>query len=162
MARGINKVILVGNICADPELKPMTSGSVVNISLATSESWKDKNSGEKKENSEFHRLVFYNKLAEIVGEYVRKGSKLYVEGSLKTRKYQAQDGTDRYTTEIVVRDMQMLDSRPQSGNQGQGDQPSQYLKPQNSNQPAPPPANQPMGAHKADGFDDFDDDLIPF
>jgi len=157
MARGINKVILVGNICAEPELKPMPNGSVVNVSLATSESWKDKNTGEQKENTEFHRLVFYNKLAEIVGAYVHKGSKIYAEGSLKTRKWTDTNNVERYTTEIIVRDMQMLDSKPKDGQQ-QGS----YQQPANSNQPPLPPANQPMGAHTANQFDEFDDDIPTF
>lgn len=112
MARGVNKVILVGNVGQDPEVKYMPSGgAVTNISVATSETWKDKNTGQSQERTEWHRVVFFNRLGEIAGEYLRKGSKVYVEGSLRTRKWQAQDGTDRYTTEIVASEMQMLDSR---------------------------------------------------
>lgn len=163
MARGVNKVILVGNCGQDPEIKYMPSGgAVTNISVATSETWKDKQTGQPQERTEWHRVVFFNRLAEIAGEYLRKGSKLYVEGSLRTRKWQDQGGQDRYTTEIVASDMQMLDSRS-GGSEGQEygggggyqpprpqatQQPSQA--PSHSSQPAPPPA-----------MDSFDDD-IPF
>ncbi len=110
--RGVNKVILIGNLGADPEVRYMPNGgAVANVSLATSETWKDKNTGEPQERTEWHRVVFFNRLAEIVGEYVKKGSKLYIEGSLRTRKWQGQDGQDRWTTEIVASEMQMLDSR---------------------------------------------------
>lgn len=116
MARGINKVILVGNIGQDPEVRFMPSGGAVcNLSLATSESWKDKQTGQPQERTEWHRLVFYNRLAEIVGQYVRKGSKLYVEGSLRSRKWQDQEGQEKMAVEIIVNDMQMLDSRGQMG-----------------------------------------------
>ena len=109
MARGVNKVIIVGNCGQDPETRFMPSGgAVTNLSIATSESWKDKNTGDQQERTEWHRVVFFNRLAEIAGEYVKKGSKLYVEGSLRTRKWQGQDGQDRYTTEIVASEMQML------------------------------------------------------
>ena len=116
MARGGNKVILVGNCGQDPETRviPSTGASVTNLSVATSESWKDKVTGDQQERTEWHRVVFFNRLAEIAGEYVRKGSKLYIEGSLRTRKWQGQDGQDRYTTEIVGSEMQMLDSRGSS------------------------------------------------
>ena len=116
MARGVNKVILVGNCGQDPETRviPSTGASVTNLSVATSESWKDKVAGDQQERTEWHRVVFFNRLAEIAGEYVRKGSKLYIEGSLRTRKWQGQDGQDRYTTEIVGSEMQMLDSRGSS------------------------------------------------
>ena len=111
-SRGINKVILVGNLGNDPEHRVLPSGGgVTNISLATSESWKDKASGEQKERTEWHRVVFFNRLSEIAAEYLRKGSKVYVEGTLRTRKWQDQSGQDRYTTEIVGAEMQMLDSR---------------------------------------------------
>lgn len=140
--RGVNKVILVGNIGQDPETKYLPSGSAVtNISIATSETWKDKNSGQQQERVEWHRAVFFGKLAEIAGEYLKKGSKVYVEGSLRTRKWQTQDGSDRYTTEIVANEMQMLDSR-ESGQSA----PKAAQEPQAS---APPPAA------------DFDQD-IPF
>lgn len=109
MSKGINKVILVGHLGKDPETKYMPSGgAVTNITLATSESWKDKNTGEKQEKTEWHRVVFFNKLAEIVGEYLTKGSQVYVEGSLRTRKWQNKEGVDQYTTEIVASEMQML------------------------------------------------------
>lgn len=112
MARGINKVILVGNLGQDPEVRYMPNGNAVaNVTVATSESWKDKNTGENQERTEWHRVVFFRRLAEIVGEYCKKGSKIYVEGKLQTRKWQDQSGNDRYTTEIVASEMQMLDSR---------------------------------------------------
>ena len=111
-SRGINKVILIGNLGADPETRYMPSGgAVTNVRLATSEAWKDRNSGEMQERTEWHRVVFFNKLAEIAAQYLRKGSKVYIEGSLRTRKWQGQDGKDNYTTEIVADQMQMLDSR---------------------------------------------------
>lgn len=114
MARGVNKVILIGNLGQDPEIRYMPSGgAVANITLATSETWKDKQSGEAQERTEWHRVVFFNRLAEIVGEYLRKGSKIYVDGKIQTRKWQDKDGQDRYTTEIVANEMQMLDSRGQ-------------------------------------------------
>ncbi len=112
MARGVNKVILIGNLGKDPETRYMPSGgAVTNVTLATSESWKDKQTGQQQERTEWHRVVFFNRLAEIAGEYLRKGSKVYVEGSLRTRKWQDNNGQDRYTTEIVASEMQMLDSR---------------------------------------------------
>lgn len=110
--RGVNKVILVGNIGKDPEVRySQGGGAIANVTLATSEAWRDKATGEDQERTEWHRVVFFGKLGEIVGQYVKKGSKLYVEGSLRTRKWQDQSGQDRYTTEIVASDMQMLDSR---------------------------------------------------
>ncbi|TAM12318.1 MAG: single-stranded DNA-binding protein [Nevskiaceae bacterium] len=116
MARGINKVILIGNLGKDPELRQLPSGvAVVNITLATSSSWRDKATGENKDHTEWHNVVFFNKLAEIVGKYLKKGAKVYVEGSLRTRKWQDKNGGDRYTTEIVASDMQMLDSRNSGG-----------------------------------------------
>ncbi len=112
MAKGVNKVILIGNVGKDPDVRYMPNGNAVaNVTLATSESWKDKNSGESQERTEWHRVVFFRRLAEIVGEYVKKGSKIYIEGKLQTRKWQDQSGQDRYTTEIVAEQMQMLDSR---------------------------------------------------
>ena len=112
MARGINKVILVGNLGADPETRYTAGGSAVTtIRLATTESWKDKQSGEQQERTEWHRVVFFNRLAEIVSEYLRKGSQVYVEGKIRTRKWQDQSGQDRYTTEVVSNEMQMLGSR---------------------------------------------------
>lgn len=112
MARGVNKVILIGNLGADPEVRFMPSGgAVANIRIATSETWKDKQTGENQERTEWHSVVFFNRLAEIAGEYLKKGSKVYVEGALRTRKWQDKNGQDRYTTEIVAAEMQMLDSR---------------------------------------------------
>jgi len=142
MARGVNKVIIVGNCGQDPETRFMPSGgAVTNLSIATSESWKDKTSGEPQERTEWHRVVFFNRLAEIAGEYVKKGSKLYVEGSLRTRKWQGQDGQDRYTTEIVASEMQMLDSRGGPGGSGGYDSPQgstgQGSAPKSPNQQAP-------------------------
>lgn len=116
MARGVNKVILVGHLGDDPEVKYMPSGSAVaNVSVATTEAWKDKNTGEKQERTEWHRVTFYARLAEIAGEYLKKGSQVYIEGRLQTRKWQAKDGSDRYTTEIVASDMQMLGSGSGAG-----------------------------------------------
>lgn len=156
MARGINKVILIGNLGKDPETRYMPSGgAVTNITLATSESWKDKQTGQQQERTEWHRVVFFNRLAEIAGEYLKKGSKVYIEGSLRTRKWQDQGGQDRYTTEIVASEMQMLDSRGGAG--GFQDEGMSSYEPA-----APAPASsrpQPQAAPA--GMDDFDDD-IPF
>lgn len=114
--RGVNKVILIGHLGADPEPRYMPNGDqTVSVSLATSEQWKDRTTGEVKERTEWHRLVAFRRLAEIMGQYLRKGSKLYVEGRLRTRKWQDQGGQDRYTTEIVIDEMQMLDSRRDEG-----------------------------------------------
>ena len=116
MARGINKVILIGNLGQDPDVKYMPNGgAVANVTVATSESWKDKNTGEMQERTEWHRVVFFRRLAEIAGEYLKKGSKVYIEGKLQTRKWQDQQGNDRYTTEIIANEMQMLDSRGGGG-----------------------------------------------
>ncbi len=143
-SRGVNKVILIGNLGQDPEVRYMPNGNAVaNVSVATSESWKDKNSGEMQERTEWHRVVFFRRLAEIVGEYLKKGSKVYVEGRLQTRKWQDQNGNDRYTTEIVADQMQMLDSR------GGGSASYDSAPSQSSSGPAPGPDQ------------DFDDD-IPF
>jgi single-strand DNA-binding protein len=117
--RGVNKVILVGNLGQEPEHRVLPSGGgVTNISIATSESWKDKNTGEMQERTEWHRVVFFNRLAEIAAEYLRKGSKVYVEGSLRTRKWQDQSGQDRYSTEVIANEMQMLDSRNMAQDSG--------------------------------------------
>jgi single-strand DNA-binding protein len=157
MARGVNKVILVGNVGGDPETRFMPSGgAVTNLTLATSESWKDKQTGQPQERTEWHRVVFFNRLAEIAGEYVRKGSKIYVEGSLRTRQWE-QDGVKRYTTEIVAAEMQMLDSRNMSQDGG-GYTPSPSPAPMaqassNDNYAAPTPTSQPA---------DFPEDDIPF
>lgn len=111
-SRGVNKVIIVGNLGKDPDMKYMPNGdAVTNVTVATSESWTDKNTGEAKEQTEWHRVVFFRRLAEVAGEYLKKGSKVYIEGMLKTRKWQDDKGQDRYTTEIVANNMQMLDSR---------------------------------------------------
>ena len=156
MARGINKVILIGNCGQDPETRYTPSGTAVtNITVATSDQWKDKQTGQMQDRTEWHRVVFWNRLAEIAGEYLRKGSKVYIEGRLQTRKWQGQDGQDRYTTEIVANEMQMLDSR------GAGQQ-QQYPDNQGGYQQAPqqPPAPaQPQAAPAPDM--PFDDD-IPF
>ncbi|NOX75705.1 MAG: single-stranded DNA-binding protein [Gammaproteobacteria bacterium] len=159
MARGINKVILIGNLGQDPEVKYMPSGgAVTNVTIATSESWKDKTTGEQKENTEWHRVVFFRRLAEIAGEYLKKGSKVYIEGRLQTRKWQDQSGNDRYTTEIIANEMQMLDSRSGGG----GD----FSKAPAQQQPQPAASgaavsNDSSSSNSGGGFDDFDDD-IPF
>ncbi len=120
-SRGVNKVIIVGNLGQDPEVRYMPNGSAVaNITVATSETWRDKQSGEQREQTEWHRVVMYRRLAEIAGEYLKKGAKIYLEGKLKTRKWQDQSGQDRYTTEIEANEMQMLDGRGQGGGQGGG------------------------------------------
>ena len=157
MARGINKVIIVGNVGGDPETRYMPSGSAVtNLTVATNESWKDKQTGEQKERTEWHRVAMFNRLAEIAAEYLRKGSQVYIEGKLRTRKWQDKSGQDRYTTEIIADEMQMLGGRGGSGGSGNfgGDAPSgggQQGGGQQGGGNAPP---QP-------GPDDFDDD-IPF
>jgi single-strand DNA-binding protein len=121
MARGINKVILVGNLGQDPETRAMPSGkAVTNVRIATSDSWRDKQTGEQKEQTEWHTVVFFDRLAEIAAEYLRKGSQVYIEGRLRTRKWQDKSGNDRYTTEIVANEMQMLGGRGQGGSQSGG------------------------------------------
>lgn len=156
MARGVNKVILIGNLGQDPEVKYMPNGgAVTNVTVATSESWKDKSSGEQKENTEWHRVVFFRRLAEIAGEYLKKGSKVYIEGKLQTRKWQDQSGNDRYTTEIIANEMQMLDSRGGAGGASGGGGYSQSSNAPSSSPQAP--AATPAGG----GMGDFDDD-IPF
>jgi len=145
MARGVNKVILIGNLGADPETRYTPDGrAVTNVRIATTESWQDRQTGERQERTEWHRVVFFGRLAEIAAEYLRKGSKVYVEGRLQTRKWQGQDGQDRYTTEIVANDMQMLDSRASAPAEA-----------------APAPASAPAKAGAAAPADDLDDD-IPF
>jgi len=148
--RGINKVILVGRLGRNVELRYMPNGgAVANLAIATSESWKDKNTGEQQEKTEWHRVILFRRLAEIAGEYLKKGSKVYIEGKLQTRKWQDNQGQDRYTTEIVGGELQMLDSRTgvpaQNNNQSQASQPV--------NQSHSEPDMMPAG--------DFDDD-IPF
>ena len=157
MARGVNKVIIVGNLGQDPETRYMPSGSAVtNFTVATNESWKDKQTGEQKDRTEWHRVAMFNRLAEIAAEYLRKGSQVYIEGKLRTRKWQGQDGNDRYTTEIIADEMQMLGGRGDGGGGGnfgggssKGGGKGGASK--GSGSSAPP----------APGPDDFDDD-IPF
>ncbi len=159
MARGVNKVILIGNLGADPELRYMPSGNaVVNVSVATSETWKDKQTGQQQERTEWHRVVFFNRLAEIVGEYLRKGSKAYIEGALRTRKWQDKDGRDQYTTEIVASEMQMLDSRTDSAGGAGSARPSANP---DAGRGAGAPATTPASGPAPGGGDGFDDD-IPF
>lgn len=157
MARGVNKVILIGNLGKDPEVRYFPSGdAVANATIATTESWKDKQSGEQKEATEWHNVVFPGKLGEIAGKYLKKGSKVYVEGSLRTRKWQDKEGKDRYTTEIRVQDMQMLDGKPGGGGSapmGGGDE-----RPMRSS--APPSRGSAAPAPAADA--PFEDDDIPF
>lgn len=159
-SRGINKVILVGNLGNDPEHRMLPSGgAVTNISIATSETWKDKNTGQPQERTEWHRVVFFNRLAEIAAEYLRKGSKVYVEGALRTRKWQDQQtGQDRYSTEIVANEMQMLDSR---GGQGDGAMSGGYGGGASGDfdQPSSP---QGGGFSQQGGIGPMDDDDIPF
>ena len=153
MARGVNKVILVGNLGADPETRYTAGGTAItNIRVATSESWRDKQTGENQERTEWHRIVFFNRLAEIAGEYLRKGSQVYVEGKLQTRKWQDQSGQDRYSTEIVGNEMQMLGSREGGSAARSPQQPGGFRDNKPAQQPQPDPA--------AD--DGFTDDDIPF
>ena len=184
MARGINKVILVGNLGQDPEVRYMPSGgAVANLTIATSESWKDKQTGQPVEKTEWHRIVFFNRLAEIAGEYLKKGSQIYVEGKLQTRKWQDQSGTDRYTTEIVANELQMLGGRQgQGGANTMGGDPGYSAEPSygggmpsgsaggsgmnsgmQANAPQKPQAPQPNQQAPAapPSMDSFDDD-IPF
>ncbi|WP_115709847.1 single-stranded DNA-binding protein [Legionella sainthelensi] len=157
MARGINKVILIGNVGVDPDVRYLPNGNAVTtLSIATSEAWKDKSTGEKQERTEWHRVVCFNRLGEIAGEYVRKGSKLYVEGSLRTRKWQDQQGQDRYTTEIVANDIQMLDNKVGAPSSFDDNQQAQFT-PTNQNFAKQQPAQQVPH----DAFDQLDDD-VPF
>ena len=156
MARGVNKVIIVGNLGGDPETRYMPSGSAVtNLTVATNESWKDKQTGEQKERTEWHKVAMFNRLAEIAAEYLRKGSQVYIEGKLRTRKWQDQSGQDRWTTEIIADEMQMLGGRGGAGGGdfggggGGGGAPSGGGQQGGGNAPPQP------------GPDDFDDD-IPF
>ena len=159
MARGINKVILVGNLGADPETRYTTGGSAVTtIRIATSESWRDKQTGEQQERTEWHRVKFFGRLAEIAGEYLKKGRQVYVEGSLRTDKYTDKEGIERYTTEIIANEMQMLGSGgggeggSSAGGGGYGRDRSERgpARQQQAQRPSQPPA------------DDFGDDYIPF
>lgn len=152
MARGVNKVILVGNLGRDPEVRyTANGGAVANITIATSEQWNDKQSGQKQERTEWHRVVLFGRLGEIAGEYLRKGSQVYIEGKLQTRKWQDQNGQDRYTTEIVANEMQMMGSR--------GGSASADFTPSSAEPSSPAPTSAP--ASGGGNFDDFDDD-IPF
>ncbi|USH02756.1 single-stranded DNA-binding protein [Grimontia kaedaensis] len=175
-SRGVNKVILIGNLGNDPEVRYLPNGgAVANLTVATSETWRDKNTGENKEMTEWHRVVMYRRLAEIAGEYLKKGSKVYLEGRLQTRKWQGQDGQDRYTTEIVANEMQMLDSRsgggmgqgapmqqqPQQGGWGQPQQPQQSNYQPQQQQPAHQKPPQQQAPQQYNDMPDFDDD-IPF
>ncbi len=166
MARGVNKVILIGNLGKDPEMKSFPNGDAYcNLTLATSESWTDKTSGEKKERTEWHNLVFTRKLAEIVGQYLKKGSKIYVEGSLRTRKWQDKEGHDRYTTEIQVNDMQMLGGRGGGGGGGGGFGGGSYSGSRGGGGSAPrerAPARSAPAPAPQGGGDSFEDDDIPF
>ena len=154
MSRGVNKVILIGNLGQDPEVRYATNGNaVVNLSLATDESYKDKNTQQLVPKTEWHRIVMFGKLAEVAGQYLRKGSKLFIEGKLQTRKWQNKEGQDVYTTEVVVDisgQMQMLDGKPDSGGQAPSQQPAQNQQPQ-----------RPAQGSMPEPIDDFDDD-IPF
>jgi single-strand DNA-binding protein len=164
----VNKVIIVGNLGRDPEVRYTPNGSAVcNVSVATTRSWKNKESGDKSEETEWHRVVFYDKLAEIAGEYLKKGRSVYVEGRLKTRKWQDKDGVEKYTTEIVASDMQMLGSReglgagaPTGGEDSGNGGGSSYERPAPASRPAAAAANRPA-AKSTTGFDNMDDD-IPF
>jgi single-strand DNA-binding protein len=150
MARGVNKVILVGNLGKDPEVRYMPNGNAVaNITIATSESWKDKTTGENQEKTEWHRVVLFRRLGEIAGEYLKKGSQVYIEGKLQTRKWQDNNGQDRYTTEIIANEMQML-----GGRGGSGSSSASFANEDSS-------GNTARSTAMADGPNDFDDD-IPF
>ena len=159
MARGVNKVILVGNLGADPETRYTASGAAItNIRIATSESWRDKQTGENQERTEWHRVVFFSRLAEIAGEYLRKGSQVYIEGALRTNKWQDQSGQDRYTTEVIANEMQMLGSR--GGDNMSAPAPQSGFRDSAPAKQAPPrPAAAPAPAPVDDGFAEDD---IPF
>lgn len=163
MARGINKVILVGNLGADPDTRYMPSGkAVTNIRIATSESWKDKQTGDQQERTEWHSIVLYDKLGEIAAEYLRKGSQVFIEGALRTRKWQDKEGKDRYTTEIIARDMQMLGGRGGAGGGGGGGGGGGFSGDEQPRRPSRPAAQEdrssPPPADEGGGFDDD----IPF
>ena len=160
-SKGVNKVILIGNLGNDPEIKFLTNGDAVcNLSIATSESWKDKSTGQPQERTEWHRVVFFRKPAEIIGEYTKKGSKIYIEGSLQTRKWQDKDGIDRYTTEIRGDQFQFLDSKGDNQGQQAGNIPQSSYNANHDN------ANNGLGPkveHVAGSVDNFDDNSeIPF
>ena len=163
----LNKVILIGRLGADPEVRFLPSGGqVTTIRLATSRRWKDKQTNERKEETEWHRVVFFARLAEIAGEYLKKGSQCYIEGRIRTQKWQGQDGQDRYTTEIVAEEMHMLDSRSGGTASFGGDQPQSGYAPSNKPSSAPQRSEAPMSSGSMPpsppaNYDDFDDD-IPF
>ncbi len=166
----INKVILIGNLGRDPEVRYTPSGAAVcNVTLATSRNWKDKATGDKVEETEWHRVVFYDRLAEIAGEYLKKGRSVYVEGRLKTRKWQDKDGVEKYTTEIVADNMQMLGGREGMGGGDEGGSARGYARESGGAEGAARPAQRPpaakpaaaQAARSSTGFDDMDDD-IPF
>lgn len=155
MARSVNKVTLIGNLGNDPDMKALPSGSqVANLSLATTDSWRDKGSGEMQERTEWHRVVFFDRLAEICGQYLKKGARVYVEGTLRTRQWE-QDGQKRYTTEIVGRELMMLDGRGEGDSASMGGASRPQYAPQSAPQTAPKPVSQPMP-------DPNIDDEIPF
>lgn len=165
----INKVILIGNLGRDPEVRYTPSGAAIcNVTIATSRNWKDKTSGERMEETEWHRVVFYDRLAEIAGEYLKKGRSVYVEGRLKTRKWQDKDGVEKYTTEIIADQMQMLGGRDGGGDEGGGGGGGGYSRSSEGgggggSRPAAraPAASKPAPQKSSTGFDDMDDD-IPF
>jgi len=158
MARGINKVILVGNLGQDPQSRAMPSGkAVVNLRIATTDQWRDKQTGENKENTEWHTVVMFDRLAEIAAEYLRKGSQVYIEGRLRTRKWQDKEGNDRYSTEVVANDMQMLGGRGGGGGGGGGGSYEREPTPRSGGGATGGSA----GGGASGGRDDFDDD-IPF
>jgi single-strand DNA-binding protein len=162
MARGINKAILIGNLGRDPETRHTQAGAAVtHFSVATSDSWRDKQTGEQQERTEWHNVVCFARLAEIAGEYLRKGSKVYIEGRIQTRKWQDKEGLDRYTTEIIANDMQMLDSRGGGGGGGFDASRSDDFQSSQRGGSAPAPVSAPVSAPADDMGDDLDDD-IPF
>ena len=158
----VNKVILVGNLGRDPEVRYAPSGAAIcNVTIATSRQWKDKTSGDRQEETEWHRVVFYDRLAEIAGEYLKKGRPVYVEGRLKTRKWTDKDGVEKYTTEIVAQEMQLLGGREGGGGGMGGGDDMGGGAPAPRSAPAPRPPAQKPAAKSSTGFDDMDDD-IPF
>ena len=165
MARGINKVIIVGNLGGDPETRYMPSGSAVtNLTVATNESWKDKQTGEQKDRTEWHKVAMFNRLAEVAAEYLRKGSQVYIEGKLRTRKWQDKNGQDRWTTEIIADEMQMLGGRGGGGGSAPMNSSSDSAPTHSSSDSAPTHSSSnsaPSSAPPQPGPDDYDDD-IPF
>jgi single-strand DNA-binding protein len=167
MSKGINKVILIGNLGNEPDVRYTPAGvAIVNISLATSDSWTDKQTGQRQERTEWHKVVFFNRLAEIVKQYLHSGSKIYVEGNLRTEKWQDQNGVERYTTKIMAREMQMLDGPKTGGGdnyQAQAPQQTNYAPPQQQQAApqSPPMDSQPPASQNVPPTKDFDDD-VPF